>query len=101
MRISLNGSERSILFFVSDRLYFNSVSMSILQVGELANGLSEEFRKETASEMPWGMIRGMRNWLAHAYGEIDEDMIWDTAVHDIPKVADFCRKKLNDNNKQV
>ena len=44
------GTEYSV--FVSDRLYFNAVSMSILQVGELANGLSEEFRKETASEMP-------------------------------------------------
>jgi uncharacterized protein with HEPN domain len=40
--------------------------MCVLQVGELANGLSEEFRAETKDQVLWGMVRGMRNWLAHA-----------------------------------
>ena len=80
--------------FVSDRLYFNAAAMSILQIGELANSLSEDFREKTKSDMPWGMIRGMRNWLAHAYGEIDDDVIWDTANHDIPKVLNFCVRML-------
>lgn len=81
--------------FLGDRLYFNAVSMCILQIGELANGLSEEYRKATRDEIPWDMIRGMRNWLAHAYGEIDEEMIWNTATQDIPRVLAFCNKELN------
>lgn len=87
------GNDREA--FLHDRLYFNAVSMCILQIGELANGLSEDFRKQTRSEIPWDMIRGMRNWLAHAYGEIDEEMIWNTAVEDIPKVLAFCNKRLD------
>ena len=77
--------------FISDRAYFSAVSMCILQIGELANGLSEEFREQTKDEMPWGMIRGMRNWLAHAYAEMDESIIWETANNDIPRLLNFCR----------
>lgn len=83
--------------FVGDRAYFNAVSMDILQIGELANGLSEEFRKETKGRMPWSVIRGMRNWLAHAYAQMDETMIWETAINDIPSLLDFCEEMLNAN----
>lgn len=79
--------------FTTDRAYFNAVSMCILQIGELANGLSDEFREETRDEMPWTMIRGMRNWLAHSYAETDERILWETANRDIPRVREFCAKK--------
>ena len=83
--------------FENDRVFFNAVAMSILQIGELSGGLSAEFRNSTAAEMPWAMIRGMRNLLAHAYGEIDAVMLWDTARNDIPKVLEFCERYLQDN----
>ncbi len=69
--------------------------MSILQIGGIANSLSEEFKIETANEIPWQMIRGMRNIIAHAYGEIDEDMLWDTVNNDIPIMHEFCKKYLS------
>ena len=80
--------------FIADRAYFNAVSMCILQIGEMANSLSPEFREETKEQMPWGMIRGMRNWLAHAYTEMDENIIWETAINDIPQLLSFCKKML-------
>ena len=80
--------------FIQDRAYSNAVSLCVLQIGELANGLSVEFREETKGEMPWGMIRGMRNWIAHAYAEMDESVIWETAINDIPGLARFCEKAL-------
>ncbi len=84
--------------FINDRAYKNAVCMSVLQIGELANGLSEEFREETKGEMPWGMIRGMRNWLAHAYSIMDESIIWETAVNDIPSLLRFCDTRLEKND---
>ena len=33
--------------------------------------------------IPWGMIRGMRNWIAHAYAEMDENVIWKPATNDM------------------
>lgn len=81
--------------FVTDRAYFNAVSMCILQIGELANSLSENFREATGSKMPWKMIRGMRNLLAHTYGEVDEEIVWETAINDIPMVKAFCDEMLS------
>lgn len=85
---------RDYATFTQDRAYSNAVSMCVLQIGELANGLSSEFREETKEQMPWGMIRGMRNWLAHAYAEIDESVIWETATNDIPRLMAFCDRML-------
>lgn len=81
--------------FCEDRAFSNAVSMCVLQIGELANGLSEDFRNNTKNEMPWGMIRGMRNWLAHAYAQTDESVIWETAVNDIPALLAFCVRTLD------
>lgn len=80
--------------FIQDRAYFNAVSMCILQIGELANGLSVEFREETKEQMQWGLIRGMRNWLAHAYTEMDENVIWETATNSIPGLLHFCERVI-------
>ena len=76
--------------FVSDGDYFDSVSMKILQIGELAGALSEEFREKTKSKMQWGAIRGMRNLFAHAYASMDKKVIWEVAVQDIPGLMQFC-----------
>ena len=81
---------RDFQIFTEDRAYFNAVAMCILQIGELANSLSEEFRQNTNTQIPWRMNRGMRNVLAHSYGEIDEEVICETANHDIPRLKAFC-----------
>lgn len=78
--------------FIEDRAYFNAVAMCVLQIGELANSLSEEFRQSTNAKIPWRMIRGMRNVLAHSYGEIDEEVIWETITNDIPHLKVFCEE---------
>ena len=41
--------------FTQDRAYFSAVSMCILQIGELANGLSDEFRDQTKAEV-WPLV---------------------------------------------
>ena len=86
---------RDYEIFITDRAFFNSVSMCVLQIGELSNALSEDFRNATNDEIPWKMIRGMRNWLAHAYGEVDESILWETVNNEIPFLLDFCKKAID------
>ena len=57
--------------FITDRAYHNAVSMCILQIGELSNGLSAEFREDTKATIQWSLVRGMRNWVAHSYHELE------------------------------
>ena len=80
--------------FRNDTDYLNSVSMSIMQIGELSVGLSDEFKHATGERMQWGAIRGMRNLYAHAYVKMDKASIWETITMDIPGLLNFCEKTI-------
>ena len=80
--------------FVSDYVYKNAVAMCILQIGELVGNLTDEFKREN-KHIPWREIKAMRNIAAHNYGEIDNDILWETVIYDIPDLRAFCAAKLN------
>lgn len=68
--------------FRQDCVYQNACSMCIMQIGEMANGLSDE-ALEALPQVPWRLIRGMRNVFAHNYGQIDLLVTWKTLHSDI------------------
>ena len=37
-------------------------------------------------EQPWPDIRGLGNWLRHAYDRVSFDVIWDTVENDLPRL---------------
>ena len=84
--------------FDSDADYQRSVSFSSLQIGELSGGLSQEFRQATANRVQWGPMKGMRNLVAHNYGSMSREIIWETAVTDIPALKNFCDELLKESN---
>ena len=75
--------------FSDNFIYRDAVSMSLLQIGELTGHLSEDF-KAKYSEIPWRSIRGLRNIVAHNYGDIDVNALWETLKTDLPKLRTFC-----------
>jgi len=79
--------------FLGNVHYLNTVSMSIMQIGELVGGLSAEFKSGTR-QMMWGLIKGMRNIVAHNYRGINKEVIWDAAINDIPALLAFCKEIL-------
>ena len=52
-------------------------------IGEAAGRISPEVQKEFPG-IPFREIRGMRNIIAHDYGEVDLERVWETTAHDIP-----------------
>jgi len=56
-------------------------------LGEAANHVSQE-TQSTMPNIPWSKIIGMRNKLAHDYGEILSDRIWAIAVGSIRELVD-------------
>jgi uncharacterized protein with HEPN domain len=54
-------------------------------IGEAASRLGNECRD--AIDLPWPQIVGMRNFVAHGYFDLDEAIIWRTAVEDVPMLA--------------
>lgn len=80
--------------FCADFAYYEGVTMNILQLGEKAGRLSDGFRERTKKQIPWQIIRGMRNLLAHNYDNLDVQRIWETIHMDIPAVKAFCEAEL-------
>jgi len=78
-----------------DTLYKNALAMSILQIGELANILSDEFRK-AHSTMPWREIKRMRDKAAHHYWTFDVNILWETVTEDIEPLKIYCDKCISD-----
>ena len=74
---------RSLENCLMDADYRDVIMMNIFQIGEAANQLSD-ICKESIKEIPWHNIIGLRNRIAHAYLKIDDEIVWDTAVNDVP-----------------
>lgn len=79
--------------FVESTTYQNAISMCILQIGELVNRLSDDFKANNA-HIPWNKIRGMRNYVAHEYGSIDFDIIWYASTNSVADLRFFCESLL-------
>ena len=82
--------------FLASHTYQNAISMCILQIGELVKRLSDDFLQEY-TYIPWSLIAKTRDNYAHHYGTVDFEMVWTTAVDDLPAVEAFCRKYLEEN----
>jgi uncharacterized protein with HEPN domain len=83
--------------FESNDEFYGSVSMFEMQIGELSNHLTVEFRNETKDIIPWRSMKGMRNLYAHEYDKMEAKDIWSAALEDIPKLTIFCESYLNKN----
>lgn len=85
--------------FQNDLVYRNACALCILQIGELANHVSAKLR-ENATYIPWKQVRGMRNVVAHAYGTIDVEVLWEAILEDIPPLKNDCLQLLQDSEQQ-
>lgn len=81
--------------FMNDRICRYASAMCLMQIGELANRLSEGAKCQM-SMISWNMIRGMRNILAHDYVSVDWGMIYSTVVRDLPVLRLACEGYLKE-----
>ena len=85
----------NIEVFKADLAFRDSVSMNILQIGELTGHLSDDYRSQTKDKMPWPAIKAMRNLFAHNYGQMNISVIWSTATENIPELKIFCQSEIS------
>ena len=81
---------------LEDQDYMDSVSMNLLQIGELAGKFSDAYVQKTKPQMDWRAIKNMRNMFAHDYGSMDKDRIWQTATEDVPALKAYCERALTE-----
>ncbi|HEX9811997.1 MAG TPA: HepT-like ribonuclease domain-containing protein [Burkholderiales bacterium] len=67
-------------------------------VGEAARRVSEKFRGE-CGEIPWKGIIGLRNIIAHEYGELDHNRLYTVAREGVPELIRTLEKILGKNRR--
>jgi uncharacterized protein with HEPN domain len=76
--------------FFHNRMLLRAIERDVELIGEAARRLSSTFR-DTHPDIPWRMIIGQRNILAHEYGRIDHELLYRTAADDIPALGEKLR----------
>ncbi len=71
--------------FLQNRMVQAAVERQVEILGEAARRVSDPF-KTAHPEIPWRRIVGMRNVLAHEYGEIIQSRMWALTVDQIPEL---------------
>lgn len=79
--------------FHEDDRSVRAVEMNFIIIGESANQIPEEV-EEKYPEIPWNLMRAMRNRIVHVYFQIDEKLLWDTVQNDLPPLIPMLEKLL-------
>ena len=69
--------------FRSDAKTVRAVELNLIVIGEASSQVPDEI-EERHPQIPWPMMRAMRNRLVHAYFSVDERLLWDTVQNDLP-----------------
>ena len=64
-------------------------------IGQAAKEVSEDFKRRYPG-VPWGKIVGLRNILAHEYGEVKDEKVYLVVEKDVPDLADQLKNILNE-----
>lgn len=80
--------------FKKDRAFYNSMCMSLMQISELSRTLTDDFIEATKDKIQWRAVKGLRNWIAHEYMDLDMNIIWETATVDIPVLKSLCKETV-------
>ncbi|MCL2481521.1 MAG: DUF86 domain-containing protein [Spirochaetaceae bacterium] len=85
--MDINEFTKEIQFneFEKDKMRKLAVERQLEVIGQAANKVSKETQSILKS-ISWGNIIGLRNKLAHSYGEILAERIWIISKNSIPEL---------------
>lgn len=79
--------------FLDDRKTRNSVARELEIIGEAARHIPPDIQT-IYPQIPWKLMRDMRNVIAHEYFGVDWQIVWETANHDLPMLVPFLQAIL-------
>ena len=86
-------SGRSREDFAADHTAKLAMERAMEIIGEAARRIGQSTR-DAHPEVPWKLIMGQRNIIAHEYGRIDHLQLYRTAPEDLPRLIGLLREML-------
>jgi uncharacterized protein with HEPN domain len=81
--------------FRNDAKTIRAVELDFIIIGEAANRIPETVQA-AYPEIPWHLMRAMRNRLVHVYFSVDPQVVWDTIHNDLPPLIPLLESLLRD-----
>ncbi|WP_236612556.1 DUF86 domain-containing protein [Picosynechococcus sp. NKBG15041c] len=72
--------------FEDDKMLVQSVLYNFVIIGKATANIPEEI-KQQHPEIPWRIMTGMRNVMAHEYFQINLGVVWQTLKRSLPPVV--------------
>ena len=69
--------------FLADSMRREAVERNVEIISEASRGLPDDL-KDNEYETPWRAIADLGNVYRHEYGNVDPEMLWDTATVHVP-----------------
>ena len=79
--------------FQTDEKTIRAVEMNLIIIGEAASQIPDEIQ-EDHPQVPWSLMRAMRNRMAHVYFSVDETLLWETATQQLDGLVPLLEEML-------
>src|SRR5262245_32054251 len=79
--------------FLHDARTIDAVLRNLEIIGEAAKQVPQELRAK-APAIEWRKVTGLRDLIAHAYFEVDLEIVWDVVATKLGPLADGVRQLL-------
>jgi uncharacterized protein with HEPN domain len=86
-------AESDLQSYLKNRTLQLAMERCLEIIGEAARRISADF-KQSHPEIPWSVIIGQRNVIAHEYGDIRQDRLWQVATERLPEFINSLEKLM-------
>jgi uncharacterized protein with HEPN domain len=73
--------------FLENDVYQKATAMSLINIGEHTNALMKELWTEY-KDIQWRKIVDLRNIVAHGYGELRMELVWNLSQKEVPALME-------------
>lgn len=81
--------------FLASEVVRDAIERRIMIIGEAAASISDEF-KQRYPHLPWHQAKGIRNQIVHRYFGLSWEVVYGTAIEDIPRLAELVARILDE-----
>ena len=80
------GRVKNLQGLEKDQLVQDAIVRALAVIGEAAGRMQKVAPEFVAAhpEVPWSLMRGMRNKIIHDYFDVAWDVVWNTIQQDLP-----------------
>jgi uncharacterized protein with HEPN domain len=81
--------------FIADYMVLEACLYNIQIIGEAVSKMPEDIKK-SEPEIPWYLIKGMRNRLIHEYFGTDAEIVWRVIKIELPEMVQKLEKMYHE-----